>query len=56
MADAADAVATAGEELQAADYEPLHLARQEPWGQTVARMLSSEGLIIGMSYAPALRG
>ena len=49
-----EAVAAAGEELQAADYQPLHPARQEPWGQTVTRVLSSEGLIIGISYAPAL--
>ena len=28
----------------------------EPWGQTVARMLSDEGLIVGLSFAPALRG
>jgi hypothetical protein len=28
--------------------------REEPRGQTVARMLSSEGLIVGISYAPAM--
>jgi catechol 2,3-dioxygenase-like lactoylglutathione lyase family enzyme len=50
----ADAVAAAGEELRVAGYELLHPAREEPWGQTVARMLSSEGLIVGISYAPAL--
>lgn len=49
-----EAVAAAGEELGAAGYEPLHPAREEPWGQTVTRVLSSEGLIIGISYAPAL--
>lgn len=53
VADAA-AVATAVSELESAGYALLHPARQEPWGQTVARMLSSEGLIIGVSYAPAL--
>ncbi len=50
----AEAVTAAGEELRAAGYELLHPARQEPWGQTVARMPSSEGLIVGISYAPAL--
>jgi catechol 2,3-dioxygenase-like lactoylglutathione lyase family enzyme len=50
----AEAVAAAGEELRAAGYELLHPARQEPWGQTVARLLSSEGLIVGISYAPML--
>ena len=48
----ADAVAAAGEELQAAGYELLHPARTEPWGQTVARLLSTDGLIVGISYAP----
>ena len=48
----ADAVAAAGEELQAAGYELLHPARTEPWGQTVARLLSGDGLIVGISYIP----
>jgi catechol 2,3-dioxygenase-like lactoylglutathione lyase family enzyme len=52
----AEAVSAAGEELQADGYELLHPAREEPWGQTVARMLSPEGLIIGISYAPPLHG
>jgi catechol 2,3-dioxygenase-like lactoylglutathione lyase family enzyme len=50
----ADAVVAAGEELQQAGYELLHPARTEPWGQTVARLLTSEGLIVGISYAPVL--
>jgi catechol 2,3-dioxygenase-like lactoylglutathione lyase family enzyme len=49
-----ESVSAAGEELQDAGYELLHPAREEPWGQTVARMLSPEGLIVGISYAPAL--
>lgn len=49
-----EAVAAAGEELGAAGYELLHPAREEPWGQTVTRLLSSESLIIGISYASAL--
>jgi hypothetical protein len=32
----------------------LHGARVEPWGQTVARLLSPEGLVIGLSFAPSL--
>jgi catechol 2,3-dioxygenase-like lactoylglutathione lyase family enzyme len=50
----APAVQAAADELAAAGYELLHRARQEPWGQTVARLLSPEGAIIGISYAPAL--
>ena len=49
-----EAVATAGEELERAGFELLHSARQEPWGQTVARVLSSEGLVVGVSYAPSM--
>ena len=42
------------EELRDTGFELLHDAREEPWGQTVARLLSPEGLIVGISYAPAL--
>jgi hypothetical protein len=50
----AEEVAAAGDELQQADYELLHPARTEPWGQTVARLLTQDGLIVGISYAPVL--
>jgi catechol 2,3-dioxygenase-like lactoylglutathione lyase family enzyme len=50
----AAAVQPAADELTAAGYELLHPARQEPWGQTVARLLSPEGAIVGISYAPVL--
>jgi catechol 2,3-dioxygenase-like lactoylglutathione lyase family enzyme len=50
----AEAVAAAGDELRQAGYELLHPARTEPWGQTVARLLTEDGLIIGISYAPTL--
>jgi hypothetical protein len=53
VAEAA-AVGPAPEELRAAGYELVHGAREEPWGQTVARILSPEGLIVGISYAPWL--
>ena len=52
----AEAVAAAGGELQRAGYELLHPARTEPWGQTVARLLTEDGLIVGISYAPAFHG
>jgi hypothetical protein len=50
----AEAVAAAGNELERAGYALLHPARTEPWGQTVARLLTEDGLIIGISYAPVL--
>ena len=49
-----DAVAAAAEELKSRGFELLHGAREEPWGQTVARLLSPEGSIVGVSYAPSL--
>jgi hypothetical protein len=48
----ADAVAAAGDELQRAGCELLHPARTEPWGQTVVRLLTQDGLIVGISFAP----
>jgi hypothetical protein len=47
-------VHSAAIELRAAGFQLLHDAREEPWGQTVARMLSPEQLIIGLSHAPWL--
>jgi catechol 2,3-dioxygenase-like lactoylglutathione lyase family enzyme len=52
----ADAVDAAVDELQQSGFELLHTARTEPWGQTVARLQSPEGAIVGISYAPALHG
>jgi len=45
-------VTSAAEELKAKGYTLLHGARTEPWGQTVARMQTPEGVIVGISYAP----
>src|SRR5436309_14367446 len=42
-----EAVATGAGELEQAGFELLHPARREPWGQTVAGVISSEGLIGG---------
>ena len=50
----ADAVGAAARELEDRGFALLHGAREEPWGQTVARLLSAEGLIVGISFAPAL--
>jgi catechol 2,3-dioxygenase-like lactoylglutathione lyase family enzyme len=50
LADA-DAVAAGAAELEAAGFPLLHGAKTEPWGQVVARLLSPEGAIVGLSYA-----
>jgi len=47
-----DAVGTAADELAGRGVELLHGARTEQWGQTVARLLSPEGVIVGISYVP----
>lgn len=47
-----DAVQAAAEDLRAKGFSLLHDARKEPWGQTVARLQSAEGVIVGISYAP----
>ena len=52
----ASEVGAAAQELQQAGYELLHRAREEPWGQMVARLQSPEGAIVGISYAPSLHG
>ena len=49
----AGAVVTAADELQQEGFQLLHRARKEPWGQTVARLLTEDGLIVGISYAPS---
>jgi catechol 2,3-dioxygenase-like lactoylglutathione lyase family enzyme len=50
----ADAVQAAAEELRERGFTLLHDRRVEPWGQTVARLQSEEGLIVGISFAPSL--
>jgi hypothetical protein len=50
----APAVQAAADELREAGYTLLHDAREEPWGQTVARLLSPEHLVLGLSYTPWL--
>jgi len=44
-----DSVASAADELEARGFALLHGARTEPWGQTVARMQTAEGVIVGIS-------
>ena len=50
----ARAVAAAARELEDRGFELLHRTRTEHWGQMVARLLSCEGSIVGISYAPSL--
>jgi catechol 2,3-dioxygenase-like lactoylglutathione lyase family enzyme len=41
--------------LESQGYRILVRNKKEPWGQTVTRFLSPEGLLVGVSVTPALR-
>lgn len=49
-----DDVPAAAAELQAAGYALIHEPRTEPWGQTIARVLDPNGLIVGVCVTPHL--
>lgn len=48
------AVEAAVEEMEAGGQRFIHGARTEPWGQTLARFMSPEHILVGLSYAPWL--
>ena len=50
-----DDVEAGARELQAKGHRLLHGPRTEPWGQTLARLLSPEGLIVGVGHTPWMR-
>lgn len=43
------------EELEAAGYRLLVADRTEPWDQVVTRLLSPEGLLVGVTVTPWMR-
>ncbi|MAT92488.1 MAG: glyoxalase [Halioglobus sp.] len=48
------ALQAAVDEMTAAGQSFVHGPREEPWGQTLARFLSPENVLVGLSYAPWL--
>jgi catechol 2,3-dioxygenase-like lactoylglutathione lyase family enzyme len=50
-----DDVATAAAELVERGHHLLVDPHLEPWGQTTARLLSPEGLLVGICYTPWFR-
>lgn len=50
-----DSVAAATQELESRGYRMLVKNRQEPWGQTVSRLLSPEGMLVGVTFTPSMR-
>jgi uncharacterized glyoxalase superfamily protein PhnB len=51
-----DDVEAAAAEMVDRGYRLVHPARLEPWGQTVARLQTHDGLLVGLSYTPWMRG
>ena len=47
-------VDAAVDELKTKGLTLIHEARVEPWGQTIARLLGPEGLLIGLCITPWL--
>lgn len=48
-------IAKASEEMLSKGYDLLVNNRVEPWGQSVTRFLSPEGMLIGLTVTPWLR-
>jgi catechol 2,3-dioxygenase-like lactoylglutathione lyase family enzyme len=49
-----EAVAETAAELAADGHRVLQAPREDEWGQTTARLLSPEGVLTGVTYAPVL--
>jgi catechol 2,3-dioxygenase-like lactoylglutathione lyase family enzyme len=43
-------------DLESRGYRVLIRNKKEPWGQTVSRFISPEGLLLGITFTPLLRG
>jgi Glyoxalase/Bleomycin resistance protein/Dioxygenase superfamily len=50
-----DDVAGATREMTARGYKVLVANRTEPWGQVVSRLISPEGLLVGLTMTPWMR-
>jgi len=50
-----DSVERATAELESRGYRMLVKNKKEPWGQTVTRFLSPEGLLIGLTITPSMQ-
>jgi catechol 2,3-dioxygenase-like lactoylglutathione lyase family enzyme len=51
-----DEIEAATRELEEKGYRLLVRGRTEPWGQVVTRLLSPEGLLVGVTVTPWMRG
>lgn len=48
-------IEAATEVLEADGYRVLVSAREEPWGQTVTRLIGPDGLLVGVTHTPWMR-
>jgi hypothetical protein len=50
-----DNVKKATADLESRGYRMLIKNKKEPWGQTVSRFISPEGVLVGLTYTPSMR-
>jgi hypothetical protein len=50
-----DSVEAATAALESRGYQMLVKNKKEPWGQTVSRFMSPEGLLVGITFTPSMR-
>jgi len=50
-----ESVESATAYLESQGYRVLVKNKKEPWGQTVTRFLSPEGLLVGITFTPSMR-
>jgi hypothetical protein len=51
-----ESVERATTELESRGCRMLVKNKKEPWGQTVSRFLAPEGLLVGVTFTPMMRG
>lgn len=50
-----ESVENATADLESQGYRILVKNKKEPWGQVVTRLLSPEGLLVGITFTPSMR-
>lgn len=50
-----DSVEKATSDLESRGYRMLIKNKKEPWGQTVSRFISPEGLLVAVTFTPSMR-
>jgi len=50
-----DSVQKATAQLELRGHRMLVKNKKEPWGQTVSRFISPEGLLVGLTFTPSMR-